>query len=289
MRQSFDYGIRARAGESLSLDAMRARIPAIFAEHAHESRIDRYVYVSTLETMQAMMANGFLPVEARLSRSRDEGRRGFGKHLIRFRRDEQLPAARRVGDVSFEIILRNAHDGGAAYNLMAGLFRLVCLNGMVVSDGNVGEVHVRHSGNRDKQITQVVEGAYSILDSATLALEAPKTWSTIALNRDEQMAMAEGAHTLRFADSHGEVKTAIQPAQLLHARRPQDTDNNLWTTFNRIQENTIRGGISAIGRDAQGHVRRSTTREVRGIDGDVKLNKALWTLAARMAEIKQAG
>jgi hypothetical protein len=35
-------------------------------------------------------------------------------------------------------------------------------------------------------------------------------------------------------------------------------------------------------------MRRVTTREVRGIDQDVRLNRALWQLAERMAELKGA-
>ncbi|HFV5221667.1 TPA: DUF945 domain-containing protein, partial [Escherichia coli] len=51
--------------------------------------------------------------------------------------------------------------------------------------------------------------------------------------------------------------------------------NDLWTTCQRIQENLIKGGLS--GRNAKGG--RSHTRAVRGIDGDVKLNRALWVMA----------
>ena len=63
--------------------------------------------------------------------------------------------------------------------------------------------------------------------------------------------------------------------QLLRARRSEDRSSDLWTTFNRVQENTIKGGLS--GRNKQG--RRTTTRAVNGIDQDVKLNRALWVLA----------
>jgi hypothetical protein len=48
------------------------------------------------------------------------------------------------------------------------------------------------------------------------------------------------------------------------------------------------GGLSAWGHDANGHRRRTTTREVKAIDQDVKLNRALWHLAERMAELKSA-
>jgi hypothetical protein len=71
-------------------------------------------------------------------------------------------------------------------------------------------------------------------------------------------------------------------------RRHDDQASDLWTTFNVVQENVIRGGLTAVGRDANGRRRRTTTRAVNGIDQDVRLNKGLWVLAERMAEIKAA-
>ncbi len=286
MRYRTETMLRARNNDGLSLDDMRASLPAIFAAQPHESRSDRYVYVSTAEIIEALGRESFLPFEARVSRSRDEQRQGFAKHMIRFR--STSTALRQVGDTCFEVVLRNAHDGTAAYDFMAGLFRLVCLNGMVVADAQIASVHVRHSGNRQAILDKVVEGANAVLQTAPLALEAPRKWSGIELSRDEQMAFADSARVVRFGDADGNVDTPITAQQLLHPRRPSDQGNDLWRTFQRVQENTVRGGLSATQRDADGHVRRSTTREVRSVDGDVKLNKALWTLAARMSDLKAA-
>lgn len=77
----------------------------------------------------------------------------------------------------------------------------------------------------------------------------------------------------------------IRPDQLLHPRRADDQRPDLWTTFNVVQENALKGGLVGIGWDAQGRPHRSRTREVRGIDQDVRLNKALWTLSEHMAKI----
>jgi Domain of unknown function (DUF932) len=115
-------------------------------------------------------------------------------------------------------------------------------------------------------------------------------WQNLQPTSGEQNAFAEAAHELRFADLEGKVETPITPAQLLITpRRSADSGNDLWHTFNRVQENTIRGGITAWGRDANNQRRRTTTREVKGIDQDVKLNRALWMLTEKMAELKGVG
>jgi Domain of unknown function (DUF932) len=94
-------------------------------------------------------------------------------------------------------------------------------------------------------------------------------------------------------ETEGAVLQALEgcdeerPDQILAPRRYDDQGKDLWTTFNVAQENVLRGGLSGIQRNPEGRrVRRVSTREIKGIDGNVQLNRALWTLAERLAELK---
>lgn len=69
---------------------------------------------------------------------------------------------------------------------------------------------------------------------------------------------------------------------MLSIRREEDRPNDLWTTYQRVQENLTKGGL--WGRTAKGKSQR--TRPVTGIDGDIKLNRALWEMAEKMKDIK---
>lgn len=80
----------------------------------------------------------------------------------------------------------------------------------------------------------------------------------------------------------GHQPAPVTAEQLLTARRPEDLGHSLWTTFQRLQENVIRGGQP--GRSAHG--RRLHTRPIDGIDRGVSLNRALWTLAEEMRKLK---
>lgn len=272
-----------RNSQPLTEDQMRQYAPSIFANEAHDSRSARYTYIPTIDVVRGLVKEGFHPVSVRQSGTRDVTRTDFTKHMIRFRRDGQQYAA--VGDTLPEVVLVNSHDGTSSYQLDAGLFRLVCLNGMVVNSGTIAKVKVPHKGD---VLGQVIEGAFEVIDASVKALEAPRQWGQLQLASPERAALAEAAHVLRFADSEGNVEAPIKPEQMLEARRFDDRKNDLWTTFNTIQENTIRGGLHAWGRDANNRPRRVTTRAVNGIDQDVKLNKALWVLAERMAQLKAA-
>jgi hypothetical protein len=116
--------------------------PSIFAAQAYSGMSARYAFIPTITVVEKMRSEGFLPVAAMQSRTRIEGKQDFTKHLIRFRdvRNGDAPAIRTLGEVYPELVLTNSHDGASAYKLDAGLFRLVCTNGMVVSDGTVSQI-----------------------------------------------------------------------------------------------------------------------------------------------------
>lgn len=92
-----------------------------------------------------------------------------------------------------------------------------------------------------------------------------------------QQALAKAALTYRFGEEH----QPVTETQILSPRRWQDEHNDLWSVFNRLQENLSKGGLS--GRSAQGI--RSRTRAVNGIDGDIKLNRALWVMAEELQQV----
>jgi hypothetical protein len=133
---------------------------------------------------------------------------------------------------------------------------------------------------------KVIEGTYRVLGEADRTLAAPQGWSTLQLNHEEAGILAEAAHVLRFGDNDGETATPIKAQQLLVPRRHDDRAHDLWTVWNVVQENAIKGGLRGVGRDDLGRPRRVKSRPVNGIDQDIKLNKALWLLGERMAALK---
>lgn len=275
----FDNQARA-----MTEDELRRAAPSIFAVEAHESRSDRFQPIPTIDILRGLQAEGFQPVGARQSRTRDASKRDFTKHMIRMRRLDGKTY--EVGDSVFEIVLKNANDGTAAYDLMAGLFRVRCKNSLVAQISTLDSLKVRHTGTLDAVRGKVIEGTYEVLKTAEDVLTAPQDWGGRIMRPEEKMILAEATHLLRFGDNEdAEEKTAadaFKPAQFLRTRRPDDNGNDLWTTFNVCQENMIKGGLQARERV---NGRRPGMREIKGIDQDVKLNKALWLVGERMAEL----
>ena len=278
MRGMSDGGaIQARVGEVLSNEQLEAAVPSIFATQAHESRSERFQPIPTINVLEGLRGEGFLPVFAQQTRVRVESKRNFTRHMLRLRH-----TSRKIEDGSVnEIILVNANDGTASYKLINGVFRFVCANGLMVGE-TFGEQVVRHTG--DVQ-SKVIEGAYEVLRDADEVMGAVDEFKRIGLNRDEKMALAETALELRYEEPG---KAPIDASRLLTARRHEDDGASLWRTFNTIQENSIRGGQAGVVTGANGRRRRARTRSVNGIDQSNKLNRALWALTERMAAIKSA-
>lgn len=275
----FDNSARA-----LTEDELRRAAPSIFAVDAHESRSERFQPIPTIQVLRGLMAEGFQPVGARQSRTRDKSKADFTKHMIRMRRLDGKEYS--VGDTVFEIILKNANDGTAAYDLMAGLFRVRCQNSLVSPVATLDSLKVRHTGTSEAVRGKVIEGTYEVLKTAETVLAAPQDWGTMAMRPEEKQILAEATHLLRFGGNDDpEEKTvadAFRPAQFLVPRRHDDRADDLWTTFNVCQENMIKGGLTARQRI---NGRRPGMREIKGIDQDVKLNKALWLVGERMAQL----
>lgn len=272
----FDQSQRA-----LTEDELHRIAPSIFATEAHYSRSDRFAPIPTIEMIRALGKEGFSVVGAKQAVARSADKAPFTKHLLRLRRIDDLKKY-TVGDTVMEILLRNGNDGSSAYNLMAGLFRVACLNSLVAKTADLDEVNVRHSGDA---IGKVIEGTYRVLDTAEQVMAAPQDWARIKMDRTTAEAYAHAAHVMRFGD---EATTHVKPAQLLDARRYADRGDDLWTTFNVVQENAVRGGIHTVGRNANNQVRRGTTREVKGIDQSVNFNKALFAFTDYLAKNKAA-
>ena len=166
----------------MSEDELRQVAPSIFATEAHASRSERFAPIATIEVLRNLEKEGFVTVGARQCTTRDDSKKAYTKHLIRLRRIDDRPEY-RVGDTICEILLKNANDGSSVYDLMAGLFRVVCCNSLVAQTGTIDTVKVRHSGDA---IGKVIEGTYRVLGEAQQALAAPQDWPRIALQPESE-------------------------------------------------------------------------------------------------------
>ena len=268
------YLPQTRGAAALSDEQLRRCAPSIFASQPIDTVSDRYSFLPTSSILIGMRENGWLPVRAEQQSVRTEARRGFQKHLIRFARADHLDSWEK-NQVRPEVVLLNSHDKSSAYQLHCGLFRLVCSNGMVISDATFQRISIRHSGfNPDS----VIEASFEVLSAVPDIMNKVQLFQDRILSDAERLALATGATTYRWEDPN---KAPVSPSMLLAPRRFGDGARDLWTTLNTVQENVIRGGQRDYSRRRPDGRKTPKSRAIKGIDEDIKLNKALW----RMAEV----
>ena len=261
-----------RSDYPLSDDQIHRVAPSIFADAPHESRSERYSYIPTAAVLTELRKEGFQPFMVTQTRVRDEGKREHTKHMIRLRHASQINGAE-----ANEIVLLNSHDGTSSYQMLAGMFRFVCSNGLVCGD-TVADVRVPHKGD---VAGSVIEGAFEVLSGFERVKESRDLMRGITLDDGEAEVFARAALALKY-DPTDNKPAPITESQILMPRRFDDRRPDLWSVFNRTQENLTKGGLH--GRSANG--RRQQTRPVQGIDSDVRLNRALWMLADGLRQLK---
>lgn len=265
-----------RSDYPLSEHQIERYAPSVLATEPHGSRGERYAFIPTIEVLDGLKREGFLPYEVRQTRVKDYTKREFTKHLVRLRHADVHGNSKEIP----EIVLVNSHDGSSSYQLIAGIFRFVCSNGLIAGDIS-DEIRIRHSGNI---VHDVIEGSFRVLDNVKEVEGRIDTYKSITLSDNERSAFALSAAELRWgSDENGNSLAPIHNVnQLIRPRRFEDQKSDLYSVFNVVQENLIKGGLS--GRSASN--RRTRTREVGGVNENVKLNRALWTLADQLAKFK---
>jgi hypothetical protein len=253
---------------TITRDQLRTLTPSVFATTPWEGMSDSYRFIPTADVLDMMADQGFRVTSARQSRSRIEGKGDFTRHMLRLRHDNFLDD---LGEVP-EVVLINSHDRSSAYRVFSGAFRTVCENGMIVQSSDFGSFSIRHSGSRDL-FAQVREATAQIMEGVPAIMNRIAHWKEIILPRPAQVEFAREAWNLK-------PNPSIPPVWLLTARRDEDmtlpdASRDLWRTTNVIQESLVRGGLS--GRNERG--RRVTTRPVKAVEADLRINRRLWEMA----------
>lgn len=261
-----------------------SRFESITATHRSNKVGSRYSFIPTTRVIDVLNAEGWEPSQASEVRTHKEGRRGFQKHLVRFRQANQTSP--KIEDLIPEIVLTNSHNGSSSFRLMAGIFRLVCSNGLVVADSMFATHKIRHSGYTDDKVLTVMK---DVIESTPRVMSRVDDFKNIHLTDSERQVYAEAALITKLG---GEEKMPEGRDKdhslkyLLNPRRKADFEPTLWNTYNTIQEKFLNGSHFLIKPTKKGGRRIAKSRAVKSVDKNVALNKALWTLTEKMAELK---
>jgi len=241
-----------------TLDQIKAIAPSVFTTDKAPHLTDKYIQTPTSRVVEDLMNLGWQVTKAQEVKARKG--KGFQKHLVVFRHPD-ITIKGKDGDDSFpQILLTNSHDGKAAFNFRVGIFRLVCSNGLVISDADFNNVSIRHINYTFETLQTKIQEIISKL---------PNLVQKINLFKSTQLTEAQMADFAQKAAALRTKKT-VNIMDVLTADRPQDAGNDLWVVFNRIEEKIV-GGSYRTG--------RRKARSIKNFQKDIELNEKLWELA----------
>ena len=256
----------------LSNETLKNSAPSVFATSPSFEVSEKYAFIPTIEVVEMFRNSSWYPVEAKESFVRLSHNQGYQKHLIRFRHIGDFLSEK---EEAVEIVLTNSHNRTSSFIIQAGVFRFICGNGLVVANNIFEKISIRHIGFKEIAVKGAIERIVANTDSIN---EKLNLYKKIELNSNEQISLAKASKDIRFKP-HQEIEIY----DLIKPHRKEDNANDLWTVFNRIQENAIRGGVRGKNLFTN---RNFTSKPVKSIDSLISINEKLFSLTDRFAQIK---
>jgi hypothetical protein len=172
--------------------------------------------------------------------------------------------------------LTNSHDGKNSFTFTAGLFRMVCENGLVVSTTEFENMKIRHMGYDFETLQETIK---MMVEKLPLTVESMNKLRQTEMEEKQILEFARKALDVRF----GENKTNTQHIQVdlkefVTPTREEDYGNDLWSVFNVVQEKIIEGDFEYT---FGSKVRKA--RRIKNFKLDLELNAKLYDLALEYA------
>ena len=270
--------------QALSDDEIRVVCPVAFKETMSSKEIrnlglsKHYSFVPTSNVINDLRSMGWEVVDAKQVKARKKSTRGYQKHMVTFEHpDYKVNGAEEYP----QLLLTNSHDGGNAFTLSAGIFRLVCSNGLVIKTEDYGSARLVHKGYSFEAVQKLVNTFVETIDETLTRITAMKQ---VELDKAQQIEFAKQAALLRFtAKSYNEdnIGDIVDLDDLLNVERKEDAGNGLWEVFNRVQESLVNGkyNYAMNGKVNAADAKTRKARPIKNFKQSIDVNKKLSELA----------
>ena len=237
-----------------------------------------YSFVPTMKVVNDLRTLGYEVTDAVQVKARKKSTNGYQKHMITL----EHPKYKVEGSEEYpQILLTNSHDGGNAFSLSAGIFRLVCSNGLVIKTEDYGTARLVHKGYSFEAVQKLVKEFEETMGEVLTKITAMKK---VQLTKDQQIEFAKKAALLRFtAKSYNEdnISDVVDIDDLLNVDRKEDAGNGLYEVFNRVQESLVQGKYlyASSGKVKDADTKTRKARPIKNFKQSISVNKKLSELA----------
>ncbi len=255
----------------LNASQIKERAKSVFTDKAGPSTSEKFTHIPTHKVIEDMEQLGWGVVDAKEVKARAKNSIGFQKHLVVFRNPDVVINGADGDTVFPQILLTNSNDGKNAFTFTAGLFRMVCENGLVVSTQEFENVKMRHMGYTFEELQKQIR---AMVEQLPLTVESMNKMKQIQLDEEQAKAFAKKALTTRFEEDQVEAMN-FNLDELLEPTRDEDKGNDLWSVFNVIQEKILAGDFTYM---SGAKIRKA--RKVKNFKQDLEINQKLFAMAA---------
>ena len=239
---------------------------------------EHYSFVPTINVVNDLRELGYECVAAEQVKARKKTTNGYQKHMLTFEHpDHKVEGAEEYP----QLLLTNSHDGGNAFTLSAGIFRLICSNGLVIKTEDYGTARLVHKGYSFEAVQELVKDFEETMSNVISKITAMKQ---VQLTKDQQIEFAKQAALLRFtAKSYNEdnISDVVDIDGLLNVERKEDAGNGLYEVFNRVQESLVQGKYlyASSGKVKDADTKTRKARPIKNFKQSISVNQKLSELA----------
>ena len=257
----------------LTKDQIKEQAPSVFSQTASNEVSDKYTHIPTSIIIDDMEKLGWGVVDAKEVKARKKSTKGFQKHLLVFRNNDVVINGEDGDTVFPQILLTNSHDGKNAFTFTAGLFRMVCENGLVISTQEFENVKMRHMGYTFEELQDKIK---EMVERLPLTVESMNKMKQKVITEKNALKFAKKALTTRFTEDQIKV-FKIDLNDLIKPVRKEDEGTDVWSLYNVVQEKIITGDFTyTTGTKAR------KAREIKNFNQDLKVNKELFEMALEL-------
>jgi len=229
--------LNLESAKFMSKDAIRNAAPSVFTLTPSNEVSDKYTHIPTEKVIDDMQSLGWGVVP--------------------------------------QILLTNSHDGKNAFTFTAGLFRMICENGLVIADTEFEDVKMRHMGYTFEELQGMIK---DMVEKLPLTVESMNKMKEVELEEKTIIELAKDLLDIRVKNTNNSYKNeAID--EVLTTQRKEDEGNGLWEVFNTIQENIINGNFHY---NTEGGKERQA-RIIKNFKQDLDLNRKMFAKALEYA------
>lgn len=254
----------------LSKEEIAQRAKSVFTKKGSSETSEKYTHIPTDRIIDDMALLGWGVVDAKEVKARKNSTQGFQKHLVVFRNNDVVISGDDGDTVFPQILLTNSHDGKNAFTFTAGLFRLVCENGLVVASTEFENMKIRHYGYDFETLQNTIK---SMVEKLPLTVESLNKFRAVELSQEQALEFAKKALTTRFSEDELD-NIQVDLEELLTPTRMEDKGNDLWSVYNVVQEKIIHGMF-----DYKYGVKVRKARKIKNFKQDLVINERLYDLA----------